>query len=152
MKQRLSNGFLPWCRGPYPVGSCLKQLRAERGTATAETALMLMVVMLMVALLLGVGSIGIKQLRLNEATRTVAREIMRGEDPAAAITSGKQVAGSPSSFEISMSGEWATVKGTAQAGLFTGGGWLSHSFNLNATFSVRLEPHLIGAEDGFESG
>ena len=65
----------------------------DRGSATAETAIVLpvVVVMVMVLLLTGVG-LG-SQVRLESAARGAARELARGEDSAAAVEVARRIGG-----------------------------------------------------------
>lgn len=119
-------------------------LKSSRGTATAETAMMLVVVMVLVGFLLAIGTTGLKQLQLNEATRTIAREVMRGDDPALAIETAIALAGPNSSFEISYQGDFVVVKGQKQVGLNpNSSGFLSFNLNLSCTFRTKVEPHLV---------
>ena len=118
------------------------RLRDDRGSATAETAIVLpvVVVMVMVVLLTGAG-LG-TQLRLESAARGAARELARGEDPSAAIAVAQQIGGDGTAVEISAGGDWARVEVTrtlqAPAGALSGASW-----ELSADAEARLEPHLL---------
>lgn len=125
-----------------PRSARSSRLRDDRGSATAETAIVLpvVVVMVMVVLLTGAG-LG-TQLRLESAARGAARELARGEDPSAAAAIAQQIGGEGTAVEISTGGEWARVEVTrtlqAPAGALSGASW-----ELSADAEARLEPHLL---------
>lgn len=119
-----------------------KALREDTGAATAETAIVMVAVSTLLVLLLGVGMMFVQQAQLGEGARTVAREVMRGEDPAAAVVAGQNVTGPDATFTISRAGDYVKVTGTRTARI--GGPLLSHSFQLRATAQARLEPYLVG--------
>ena len=118
------------------------RLRDDRGSATAETAIVLpvVVVMVMVVLLTGAG-LG-TQLRLESAARGAAREMARGEDPSAATAVAQRIGGEGTAVEITTAGDWARVEVTrtlrAPAGALSGASW-----DLSADAEARLEPHLL---------
>lgn len=115
----------------------------DRGSATAETAIVLpvAVVMVVVLLLTGVG-LG-SQLRLESAARGAARELARGEDPAAAVAVAQQIGGEGTQVTTSGSGAWVRVEVRrsleAPAGAFSGASW-----TLSADAEARREPQLLG--------
>jgi len=114
----------------------------DRGSATAETAIVLpvVVVMVMVLLLTGVG-LG-SQVRLESAARGAARELARGEDSAAAVEVARRIGGEDLQISISGSGEWVRVEVRrtleAPTGPLSGAGW-----TLSADAEARREPQLL---------
>lgn len=126
-----------------PRSARSSRLRDERGSATAETAIVLpvVVVMVMVVLLTGTG-LG-AQLRLEGAARGAARELARGEDPAAAIAVAQRIGGEDTQVHVTTSGAWVQVETTrtlrAPAGALSGATW-----SLTADAEARREPQLLG--------
>ncbi|WP_114853559.1 TadE family type IV pilus minor pilin [Brachybacterium sp. YJGR34] len=118
------------------------RLRGDRGSATAETAIVLPVVvaMVVVVLLCGAGLAG--QLRLESAARGAARELARGEDSATAVAVAQRIGGDGTAVEISGSGPWVRVEASrtlqAPAGVLSGASW-----RLSADAVARQEPHLL---------
>lgn len=114
----------------------------DRGSATAETAIVLpvVVVMVMVLLLTGVG-LG-SQLRLESAARGAARELARGEESSAAVEVARRIGGEDLQISISGSGEWVRVEVhrtlEAPTGPLSGAGW-----TLSADAEARREPQLL---------
>ncbi|WP_312182098.1 TadE family type IV pilus minor pilin [Arthrobacter sp.] len=76
---------------------------------TAELAVALPAVVVLLAGLLTGAAAGITQLRLEEAARAAARQIMRGEAGAAGETVAR-LAGPRAGFELRAEGEWVTVR------------------------------------------
>lgn len=118
--------------------------REDRGSATAETAIVLPLVVVLAAVLLVVG-VGVSaQIRLEHAARGAARELARGEDPAAAIAVARQVAGENVSVGVSEDGAWVTVNATQS--LSPPGGLLQDvTWRLQAQATAHREPHLVNA-------
>ncbi|GAA1491330.1 TadE family type IV pilus minor pilin [Brachybacterium sacelli] len=114
----------------------------DRGSATAETAIVLpvVVVMVLVILLAGVG-LG-TQVRLESAARGAARELARGEDASAAIAIAQRIGGEGTHVQVSGTGVWVRVDVTrsleAPTGPLAGAHW-----ELSADAEARREPHLI---------
>ncbi|MGY5765564.1 TadE family type IV pilus minor pilin [Brachybacterium sp. DNPG3] len=125
------------------------RLRDDRGSATAETAIVLPVVVVMVLLILVVGTGMSMQVRLESAARTAARELARGEDPAVAAAAAQRVAGDDARVSIAGDGAWVVVTVSRELrvadGPLAGGSW-----TLDADAAARLEPQLLGspAEEG----
>ncbi len=119
-------------------------LREDRGSATAETAIVLPAVVLMVLVLLVAGLGLTAQVRLESGARAAARELARGEDPATAVAVAERVAGDGVQVSITQDGEWVSVRVdtsiTAPTGLLAGATW-----HLTADAQARREPHLVGA-------
>src|SRR5690606_35957890 len=76
-----------------PRSARSSRLRDDRGSATAETAIVLPVVVVMVVVVLLTGAGLGAQLRLEGAARGAARELARGEDPAAAVAVAERIGG-----------------------------------------------------------
>lgn len=83
--------------------------RSDRGTATAEFAVVLPALVLLVVVLVGAAAVGTAQLRAYDAARSAAREIARGEPRALVVDEAKKRAGSSSSVRIGSVGGYATV-------------------------------------------
>ncbi|MCU1472377.1 MAG: hypothetical protein JWQ92_445 [Amnibacterium sp.] len=69
-------------RSPFPPDA------GDRGTVTAELAVVLPAVLLVLAGCLGALRLGVEQGRLDAAAAVVARGLARGDPPAAAIARG----------------------------------------------------------------
>lgn len=112
----------------------------DRGSATAETAIVLPVVVMMVVVVLLTGVGLSSQLRLESAARGAARELARGEDPAAAIAVAQQIGGEGTEVTTSVAGPWVRVqvRREAQAGPLLGARW-----TLSAEAEARMEPQLL---------
>lgn len=117
------------------------RLREDRGSATAETAIVLPVVVTMVLVIL-VGAVALgAQIRLESAARGAARELARGEDVATASAVARRIGGPGTTVDISADGDWVRV-GTRRelridAPLLGGA-----RFALTADAEARLEPSL----------
>ena len=113
----------------------------DRGSATAETAIVLPVVVMMIALLIltGLGA----QVRLESAARAAAREMARGESDQSAVATAQRISGEDVSVTISADGAWVSVQVRrelrAPAGLLAGAAW-----SIEADAQARREPHLVG--------
>ncbi|MFJ2619584.1 TadE family type IV pilus minor pilin [Glutamicibacter sp. NPDC087344] len=81
----------------------------DRGSSTAEFAVLLPAIALMLTLLLCLGVLGMQQIQVQQAAGAMARELARGEDPGAAMTKGIQLAGSSAHYTVSNTGEFSTV-------------------------------------------
>lgn len=83
--------------------------RCDSGAVTAEFAVALpAIVLVLVGGLTGI-SAGITQLRLEEAARAAAREVMRGDRPAAAAAV-ERLAGDSAQLALSEEGDWTSVE------------------------------------------
>jgi len=118
------------------------RLRDDRGSATAETAIVLPVVVVMVMLLLVTGAGLGSQLRLESAARGAARELARGEETASAVDAAERIGGEGTSVAVSGTGPWVQVEVTrtlrAPTGALSGATW-----TLSADAEARLEPQLL---------
>lgn len=82
----------------------------DRGSTTAELAVLLPAVALFLCLVMGLGVLGVQQIRVQQAASAVARELARGEDPDRAESSGVRLAGAEAHFLLGDHGEVASVK------------------------------------------
>lgn len=76
---------------------------------TAELAVSLPVVVLLIAAALTGASAGVTQLRLEEAARAAARELMR-DDSGAAEQAARRIAGDRADISITAEGQWQRVQ------------------------------------------
>lgn len=118
-------------------------LRCEAGAAAAETAIVMVALSALLALLAGAGGALISQSVLEESSRTVAREIMRGVPEPEAMAAGHRVSGGHASFTVERAGDHVTVRATRDVRI--GGRIVGHTFTLTASATARIEPHLVGA-------
>ncbi|GGL92657.1 TadE family type IV pilus minor pilin [Glutamicibacter protophormiae] len=81
----------------------------ERGSSTAEFAVLLPAIALLLSLLLCLGVLGMHQIQVQQAAGAMARELARGEDPGAARARGIQLAGTSARFSVDNGGGYATV-------------------------------------------
>lgn len=125
-----------------PRSARSSRLRDDRGSATAETAIVLPVVVAMVVVLLLAGTGLGAQVRLEGAARGAARELARGEDPGAAADVARRIGGEGTAVSVSGDGQWVRVETSrtlrAPTGLLAGASW-----TLTADAEARREPHLI---------
>ena len=84
-------------------------LNDEKGSSTAEFAVLLPAVALLLSLLLCFGVLGMQQIQVQQAAGAAARELARGEDAGTARASGARLAGSEAAFRISSGGDYSTV-------------------------------------------
>ena len=83
--------------------------QSDRGAVTAEFAVALpAIVLVLVGGLTGI-SAGITQLRLEEAARAAAREVMRADQPAAEAAV-QRLAGGSAQLILSEEGHWTAVE------------------------------------------
>lgn len=86
--------------------------RRERGAVTAEMAVGLPALTVLLAALLTGAAAGVTQLRVQEAARTAAREVMRGQDEQA-VGAARRVAGQEAAVELQEAGGWVQVEVSA---------------------------------------
>ncbi|MHA7268530.1 TadE family type IV pilus minor pilin [Arthrobacter sp. HLT1-20] len=82
---------------------------AERGSVTAEVAVVLPAITALLALLLLGVSAGMLQLRLEEGARAGARALARGDPPALVLDLVSRVAGESVDVSMASAGGYATV-------------------------------------------
>ena len=116
----------------------------DRGSATAETAVVLPVIVAMVLVILVVGTGIGTQVRLESAARGAARELARGEDGATATATARRIGGEDVTVSIGGDGPWVLVTTSrtlhVDTGPLAGARW-----ELSADATARREPHLTGA-------
>ncbi|MBG6224484.1 Flp pilus assembly protein TadG [Arthrobacter sp. CAN_A2] len=83
---------------------------AQRGSVTAEVAVVLPALVVLLALLLATAHVGTVQLRLEEAARAGAREVMRGESSASVQQTVQRLAGDTAVAQVASDGQWTTVE------------------------------------------
>ncbi|MHA7261763.1 TadE family type IV pilus minor pilin [Arthrobacter sp. TMN-37] len=81
----------------------------ERGAVTAELAVALPALVLLLGAFLGAASIGVVQLRLEEAARAGAREVVRGEAAGSVAATVRSLAGPGADVELAGDGRWTSV-------------------------------------------
>lgn len=81
----------------------------ERGSSTAEFAVLLPAIAVLLSLLLCLGVLGMQQIQVQQAAGAMARELARGEDGASARARGVQLAGSSADYSVSSAGGYSTV-------------------------------------------
>ena len=86
----------------------------QRGAVTAEVAIALPSLVLLLALLLGAATAGLTQLRLEEAARAGAREVVRGESTGQVQTTVRRLAGGNVQLDLVSDGSWSTVTVTSR--------------------------------------
>lgn len=82
---------------------------SDRGAVTAELAVGLPAVALLLAAVLTGVAAGATQLRIEEAARAAAREVMRGST-VEAEAAARRIAGDGAQVTVSADGEWARVE------------------------------------------
>lgn len=86
----------------------LPDLRS-RGAVTAELAVGLPTVALLLAAVLTGAAAGMTQLRVEEAARAAAREVMRGS-AGEAEAAARKIAGAEARVTVSVDGQWLQVE------------------------------------------
>ena len=99
----------------------LAAMRHQRGTVTAESALVLPLVAGFALVLVWVVSLGIAQVRAVDAARDAARGLARGDDERQAIAAAQRTAPNGARVSIAKSGGSVTVSVSLQA---QAPGWL----------------------------
>ena len=115
------------------------RVRAERGAATAELA---MVLPLLVAVAIGLVwllAVGAAQVRTVDAARETARALARGDDEAAAVGRGRAVA--PDGSRVAVSRGGGEVRVTVTGRVEGPGGLFAH------LPSPRLSAEAVAADE-----
>ncbi|WP_309072044.1 TadE family type IV pilus minor pilin [Arthrobacter sp.] len=76
---------------------------------TAEVAVAFPAVVALLAVVLAAASVGLSQLRVEEAARAGAREVMRGESEASVGSTVRRIAGEHASIALHSGGGYDTV-------------------------------------------
>lgn len=118
-------------------------VRDDRGSATAETAVVLPVVLVLVAVLAFLGLGIIEHVRVESAARVAARELARGEDTAAAITAARRVAGPGARVDVARTGPWVEVTVTRRIAAGRSVALAGFGVTVTGTATARLEPQLL---------
>lgn len=79
------------------------------GAVTAEFAMIMPAIVLVILMVIGVGTLGLAQLRSYEAARAGAREAARGEPTAEVRRTAESKAGPGSAVTIGKDGEYTVV-------------------------------------------
>ncbi|EMY34522.1 hypothetical protein D477_008938 [Arthrobacter crystallopoietes BAB-32] len=126
-----------WFRVAAHTGPCAEE-DSDRGSVTAETAIVLPAVVAVLAMLLAGATAGSTQLQLEKAAQTAARQLARGETGAEAAMAVRRIAGSRAALASGNQGGWVTVRVSAAVpGPWAGAaGW-----TLTAEASAPAEPH-----------
>ena len=97
----------------------------ERGSVTAEFAVVLPAVAVILAFLLAGAAAGAAQLNLEKAAQAAVRQLGRGESEATAVRTVRAIAGDGAALAAGTSDDWVTVQVTKRLpGPFPGiGGW-----------------------------
>lgn len=85
-------------------------LRDERGSSTAEFAVLLPMVAMFLSLLVCFGVLGMHQIQVQQAASAMARELARGESDSVVRSSGVRLAGNNAQFSISGGAGLSTVQ------------------------------------------
>lgn len=126
-----------------PVPTRSSRLRDDRGSVTAETAVVLPVIVVLVAVLAFVGSAGAQQVRVDASARAAARELARGEDEGAAVAAARRSSGAPVDVEVSRDGEWLRVQVTRTVRPAARGPLSGLEVEVTGRAVAHLEPQLL---------
>lgn len=113
------------------------RLRRERGSVTAEAALVLPVLVLLLTVAVGVVAAVTSQLRCVDAAREAARAVARGESAQSAIELASTAA--PGGARISVASDAERIVVTVSADVPIGGGLLP-AVTVRAQAVARPEP------------
>lgn len=111
---------------------------------------------LLLALLLGAATAGLTQLRLEEAARAGAREVVRGETADQVQATVRRLAGSRAQLQVSEQGVWTTVTVGSRVSL-TGMDFLGWDLSASATARAELRqkahgwPYRVASVEGNEA-
>ena len=108
----------------------------DRGSVTAELAVLLPGVVLAIVVILVVASAGVMQVRCADAARAGARAAALGEDEAQVAAIVRQLAGDNAQVSLTRSEDWVDVRVTGEVPL----GQLSGVLHTDVVFSALPEP------------
>ncbi|WP_022918370.1 TadE family type IV pilus minor pilin [Ruania albidiflava] len=108
----------------------------QRGSVTAELAVLLPAVVLAIVVILAVASAGVMQVRCADAARAGARAAALGQDDAQVAAVVHQLAGEDATVTVTRSEEWVDVRVAAEVPL----GPLSGVLHTDVVFSALPEP------------
>lgn len=124
------------------------RVREDRGSATAETAIVMPVVVVLLVALALMGVAGATQVRVDAAARAAARELARGEDQGAAVAAARRAAGADARVSVSQDGPWVRVEVTRVLRPSAHGALSGAAVTVRGQAQARLEPQLLGASAG----
>lgn len=128
--------------GPVPDGRSGSGRRSvtagERGSATAELAVVLPAVVLVLLALLFAATAGSAALSCADAARVGARSASLGFDPGEVRADAQRVAGEGARVEVVDDGDWVRVTVTRDVRL--GGARLGGSITVTGRAAARAEP------------
>lgn len=113
--------------------------RGDRGSVTAEAAIVLPIVVAFVVVLIWLITVGIAQVQVVDAARDTARALARGDEEAAAVTAGLRSAPDDADVAVSRAGATVTVDVTS---IQTPPGWLlvpMPSLTIRSSSTVEVE-------------
>ncbi len=119
-----------------------RRQNCDRGSVTAETAIVMPAIVAVLAMLLAGAAAGSTQLQLEKAAQTAARQLARGETAAVAASAVRRIAGSGATLASGNAGGWITVRTTAAVPVpWAGaGGW-----TLAAEATAPAEQHAVSS-------
>lgn len=142
---RHRNGPGPVHTGPGPA----HKAETERGSATAEFAVILPCIVLLLAVVLGAGACAATSVRAEEAARLAARSLARGDPPVEAQRTAREIIGSDARIGVAASGDSATVSVRTRApGLI--GAW--GGLEITAEATTRIDDARPRADAAREAG
>ena len=131
---------------PDPVGPAAtlqrRRTRGDRGSVTAEAALVLPVLLVVLAAAVGVLACVAAQLQCVDAARVAARQAARGEAPAEVLEAGRRVAPAGARFSLRSDGDTVEVVVSAELRPFDGALSGLPSAAVRARAVAPLEPGL----------
>lgn len=122
-----------------------RHVQDDRGSATAETAVVLPVVVVLVVVLAFLGLGITEHVRVENAARVGTRELARGEDTAAATTAARRAAGPGAQVSVSRQGDWVQVTVTRRIAAGSSGALAGFGVTVEGSATCRLEPQLLGS-------
>lgn len=82
---------------------------SQKGSSTAEVAVLLPAVAILLAVVAGAGAVGGEQVRIQQAASAAARELARGSDPGEAVGTAQRIAGVRISVDCGQDGGYGHV-------------------------------------------
>lgn len=120
--------------------------RGTDGSVTAELAMALPALTAILALLLLGAVVGMTQLRLEEAARSAARALARGDSVATAVAGSVQIAGAGVETGVEFESGFVRVRTSASvSGPLSG--LISWPLTASATAKLETVPAALGAAD-----
>jgi len=112
------------------------RLGGQRGSVTAELAVLLPGVVLAIVVILVAASAGVAQVRCADAARAGARAAALGKEPDQVSSIAEELAGPGAQVEVTESGQWVRVQVSLDVPL----GPLSGALSADASFAALPEP------------